>query len=179
MVWIHGGGWFTGSGGTQMYGPQYLLDKDIILVAINYRLGTLGTLNRSNHRLYVKYTTCHIYCRVRDGSVDVITRLLATRPKIRVKFATETRYFCLLRTAPDRLWDQQTSYLVGITGSFPGSKADGTWSCLLICTLSRLIMSGYTFTTLNLKGVDRDNCTFTVTIVTFVSPTWSISEPGT
>jgi len=27
-----------------MYGPQYLLDKDIILVTFNYRLGTLGTL---------------------------------------------------------------------------------------------------------------------------------------
>jgi carboxylesterase type B len=53
MVWIHGGGWFTGSGGTQYYGPQYLLDKDIILVAINYRLGTLRILNGLNHRLYV------------------------------------------------------------------------------------------------------------------------------
>jgi len=53
MVWIHGGGWFTGSGGMQLYGPQYLLDKDIILVTINYRLGTLGTLKRLNHLLYV------------------------------------------------------------------------------------------------------------------------------
>jgi carboxylesterase type B len=44
MVWIHGGGFYGGSGGTQMYGPQYLLDKDIILVTINCRLGTLGTL---------------------------------------------------------------------------------------------------------------------------------------
>jgi hypothetical protein len=40
-------------------------------------------------------------------------------------------------------------------------------------------MSGYTFTILNLKDVDRDNCTFTFTIVTFVSPMWSIFEPGT
>jgi len=46
MVWIHGGSFYTGSGGTHMYGPQYLLDKDIILVTINYRLGTLGTLKR-------------------------------------------------------------------------------------------------------------------------------------
>lgn len=45
MVWIHGGGWFTGSGNTDMYGPQYLLDKDVILVTINYRLGTLGFLS--------------------------------------------------------------------------------------------------------------------------------------
>jgi acetylcholinesterase len=55
MVWIHGGAWFSGSGGTRTYGPQYLLDKDIILVTINYRLGTLGTLKRLNYLLYVLY----------------------------------------------------------------------------------------------------------------------------
>jgi acetylcholinesterase len=53
MVWIHGGGFFNGSGGTLWYGPQYLLDKDIILVTMNYRLGILGTLNRLNHLLYI------------------------------------------------------------------------------------------------------------------------------
>jgi len=40
-------------------------------------------------------------------------------------------------------------------------------------------MSGYTFTTLNLKDVDRDNCTFTFTIVIFVSPLSLILKPGT
>jgi carboxylesterase type B len=53
MFYIHGGAFFNGSGGTQMYGPQYLLDKDIILVTINYRLGTLGTLKGLNHLLYL------------------------------------------------------------------------------------------------------------------------------
>ena len=74
-----------------MYGPQYFLDKDIILVTINYRLGTLGTLKRSNHLLFLLYNTCDTYCRSIDGSVGILTRLLATRQKIRVKFATETR----------------------------------------------------------------------------------------
>lgn len=47
MVWIHGGGWFTGSGNgeTDLYGPGYLLDRDIVLVTINYRLGPLGKIN--------------------------------------------------------------------------------------------------------------------------------------
>jgi len=40
-------------------------------------------------------------------------------------------------------------------------------------------MSGYTFTTLNLKDVDRDNCTFTFTIVTGVSLLWLIFAPAT
>lgn len=40
MFWIHGGRFSTGSG--NMYGAEYLLDKDVILVTINYRLGMLG-----------------------------------------------------------------------------------------------------------------------------------------
>ncbi|KAJ4446944.1 hypothetical protein ANN_13646, partial [Periplaneta americana] len=45
MVWIHGGGLLGGSGSTDLYGPQYLLDKEIVLVTINYRLGPLGFLS--------------------------------------------------------------------------------------------------------------------------------------
>lgn len=42
MVYIHGGGFFSGSSTIQMFGPDFLLDKDIVLVVINYRLGPLG-----------------------------------------------------------------------------------------------------------------------------------------
>lgn len=44
MVWIHGGGFVLGSGNgdTDFYGPAYLLDRDIVLVTINYRLGPFG-----------------------------------------------------------------------------------------------------------------------------------------
>ncbi|KAJ4446940.1 hypothetical protein ANN_13642 [Periplaneta americana] len=45
MFWIHGGAWMAGSGSTDLYGPQYLLDKEIVLVTINYRLGPLGFLS--------------------------------------------------------------------------------------------------------------------------------------
>uniref|UniRef100_A0A0C9Q317 Carboxylic ester hydrolase n=1 Tax=Fopius arisanus TaxID=64838 RepID=A0A0C9Q317_9HYME len=45
LVWIHGGGWFVGSGSSKLYGPQYLLDYEIILVTLNYRLGPLGLLS--------------------------------------------------------------------------------------------------------------------------------------
>lgn len=40
MFWIHGGGFSTGYSAT--FGPEYFMDKDIILVTINYRLGVLG-----------------------------------------------------------------------------------------------------------------------------------------
>ena len=44
MVWIHGGGFTTGSGNgeTDLYGPDYILDHDVVLVTINYRLGPFG-----------------------------------------------------------------------------------------------------------------------------------------
>lgn len=42
MVWIHSGGFVSGSGNESYYGPDYLIDKNIVLVTINYRLGVLG-----------------------------------------------------------------------------------------------------------------------------------------
>ena len=40
MVFIHGGGLEIGQG--FIYEPDFLLDKDIVLVIIQYRLGPLG-----------------------------------------------------------------------------------------------------------------------------------------
>lgn len=45
MVWIHGGGFGSGSGNAAWYGPDYIVQKDVILVTLNYRLGALGTLH--------------------------------------------------------------------------------------------------------------------------------------
>ncbi|KAL1116578.1 hypothetical protein AAG570_005050, partial [Ranatra chinensis] len=42
MIWLHGGNWKFGSGSEKMYGPHHILDKDVVLVTINYRLGPLG-----------------------------------------------------------------------------------------------------------------------------------------
>jgi carboxylesterase type B len=40
MVYIHGGGWLAGEGSS--FQPTYILDKDVVLVTFNYRLGPLG-----------------------------------------------------------------------------------------------------------------------------------------
>lgn len=32
----------SGNGDTDRFGPDYMLDRDIVLVTINYRLGPLG-----------------------------------------------------------------------------------------------------------------------------------------
>ena len=43
MVFIHGGGLINGEG--YMYSPRHLLERDVILVHFNYRLGPFGFLN--------------------------------------------------------------------------------------------------------------------------------------
>jgi len=45
MFWIHGGGFTWGHSRSSMFGPDYLMDKDVILITINYRLGILGFLS--------------------------------------------------------------------------------------------------------------------------------------
>ncbi|KAL6257876.1 hypothetical protein P5V15_011474 [Pogonomyrmex californicus] len=52
MVWIHGGAFSMGSGDATFYGPDYIVQKDVVLVTLNYRLGVLGFLN-----LYDKVAT--------------------------------------------------------------------------------------------------------------------------
>lgn len=44
MFYIHGGGLVLGSGNDDMYGPEFLVKHDVILVTINYRLEVLGFL---------------------------------------------------------------------------------------------------------------------------------------
>lgn len=45
MVWIHGGGYISGYGNDSLYGPEFLVKKDVILVTLNYRVGILGFLS--------------------------------------------------------------------------------------------------------------------------------------
>ncbi|XP_077297270.1 para-nitrobenzyl esterase-like isoform X2 [Arctopsyche grandis] len=44
MVWIHGGAFIMGSGGRELYGPDFLIQANVIIVTINYRLGPIGFL---------------------------------------------------------------------------------------------------------------------------------------
>lgn len=42
MVRIHGGGFTTGSGNTEMQGPDFIMKERVVLVTINYRLSVFG-----------------------------------------------------------------------------------------------------------------------------------------
>lgn len=44
MVYIHGGAFNYGSGNRSEFGPEYIVEKNCILVSLNYRLGVLGFL---------------------------------------------------------------------------------------------------------------------------------------
>lgn len=46
MVWIHGGGFVEGSGG--QYYPRGLVEKEVVVVTLNYRLASLGFLSFGN-----------------------------------------------------------------------------------------------------------------------------------
>ncbi|CAH2107814.1 unnamed protein product [Euphydryas editha] len=44
FFYIHGGAFISGSGDTDMHGPEFLLQHDVVLVTINYRLEAFGFL---------------------------------------------------------------------------------------------------------------------------------------
>lgn len=47
MFWIHGGGFFAGSGGEPRHNPDSLVPKGVVLVTFNYRLDVFGFLASS------------------------------------------------------------------------------------------------------------------------------------
>ena len=63
MVWIHGGGFQVGAGTTDFYGPNLLVDKDVVIVSINYRLGVLGFLSTGDDVMsYLATWACGTKC---------------------------------------------------------------------------------------------------------------------
>ncbi|XP_055324324.1 esterase B1-like [Sitodiplosis mosellana] len=44
MIWIHGGAFASGSGDSDYFSPEYLVEQNVIVVTINYRLSILGFL---------------------------------------------------------------------------------------------------------------------------------------
>lgn len=50
MFWIHGGAHLRGSGSE--YGPDYLMEKPVILITINYRLNIFGYFTTNDENAY-------------------------------------------------------------------------------------------------------------------------------
>ncbi|XP_033183614.1 juvenile hormone esterase-like [Bombus vancouverensis nearcticus] len=44
MVWLYGGGYMSGHCNSSLYGPDFFMEEDVVLVTFNYRLSVLGFL---------------------------------------------------------------------------------------------------------------------------------------
>lgn len=51
LVFIHGGGFFSGSSTTNFYAPDYFMQKELVLVTFNCRIGALGFLSLDDEEL--------------------------------------------------------------------------------------------------------------------------------
>lgn len=51
MFYIHGGGFQEGSSSETLFGPDFLIDENVILVTFNYRLGPFGFLTLKTYDL--------------------------------------------------------------------------------------------------------------------------------
>ncbi|KAK4880601.1 hypothetical protein RN001_008747 [Aquatica leii] len=49
IFYIHGGGFVKGNANPSYWGPDFLLDKDLVFVTLNYRLGPLGFLSTGDY----------------------------------------------------------------------------------------------------------------------------------
>lgn len=59
MVFIHGGAFNYGSGSLDMYSPDYLLDENVIVVTINYRLNVLGKIETEIKSILIVFKVVH------------------------------------------------------------------------------------------------------------------------
>ncbi len=73
MVWIHGGGFHSGSGNseTDFYGPDYILDRDVVLVTINYRLGPFG-------KIFMYFASFRFFLFILTTKIDSLKGFLST-----------------------------------------------------------------------------------------------------
>lgn len=51
MFWIHGGAFYLGDGNLDSFSPEYFMDKDIVMITLNYRLGALGKIDEIKYIL--------------------------------------------------------------------------------------------------------------------------------
>lgn len=65
MVWIHGGSFTGGSGDDSTYGPDHLLQEDIVVVTLNFRLGIMGFLSTGDQHAPGNYAMKDILLALR------------------------------------------------------------------------------------------------------------------
>jgi para-nitrobenzyl esterase len=88
MVWIHGGGWLTGSGsGLWSDGAEFAKVHDVVVVSINYRLGALGYLALADPSRESGWTT-------NNGLLDQVAALQWVKENIS-SFGGDSKRVCV------------------------------------------------------------------------------------
>ena len=52
MVWFHPGVWNSGMANDMLFGPDFLIEDDVLVVTVNFRLGALGFLNTGDKNAF-------------------------------------------------------------------------------------------------------------------------------
>lgn len=101
IFFIHGGGFSEGSANDYFYGPDFLLEQNVILVTTNYRLGTFGfmslntktysgNMGMKDQQLALKWTYRNI--RAFGGDQQRIT-LMGQSAGTNYSFEIQTKFF--------------------------------------------------------------------------------------
>lgn len=71
MVFVHGGAFNSGSGDSSLYGPDYIVQDDVVLVTINYRLSIFGFLSTGDSHAQGNYGLKDIIQALRWIQADI------------------------------------------------------------------------------------------------------------
>jgi hypothetical protein len=95
MVWIHGGAFYMGSGNGEndRFGPGYILDRDVVLVTFNYRLGPLGEYRNFKIVFVYRFGAVYRVVNILEKFFQVFSALKTSMPQEIMDFST-SRWPC-------------------------------------------------------------------------------------
>ena len=93
LVWFHGGGLSTGQG--ILYGPHFLIETDIIIVTVNYRLGPWGSLSLDTPTISGNQVSGNMDLpSLRRRSTIIISLISISRERENMKSFIWVKIFC-------------------------------------------------------------------------------------
>ncbi|XP_037715976.1 esterase B1 [Drosophila subpulchrella] len=148
MVWICGGGFQIGGASRELYGPDYFMKHDVLLVTINYRVGALGFLSLKDKELkipgnagikdqiqalrWVKENIASfngdpenitVFGESAGGaSIHILMQTEQARGLFHRAIVQSGSALCAWATQPDRKWPQRLGKELGYAGSLESEK---------------------------------------------------------
>ncbi|XP_030559575.1 esterase B1 [Drosophila novamexicana] len=148
MVWIHGGGFQIGGAVRDIYGPDYFMKHDVLLVTFNYRVGALGFLSLKERELQIpgnaglkdqvlalRWVREHIASFNGDAdnitlmgesaggvSVHILMHTEQTRGLFHRAIVQSASALCEWATQPDSGWAQRLASRLGYKGDADNEK---------------------------------------------------------